>query len=60
MLTFWKKRAEPAAKPPLGPAASARSAVGPVRETFLMRAKRNDSDGAQRRARQLVDQNRLL
>jgi hypothetical protein len=60
MLGFWKKYAKPGAKATLLPIHTVKAAAAPKHETFLARARRNDSDGSQRRIRQLVEQNRLL
>lgn len=60
MLSFWKRPVKPRAKTPAPDADVVKAAVAPKYETFLARARRNDSDGRQRRIRQVIDQNRLL
>jgi hypothetical protein len=58
MLNFWK--AAPKIERNRRATSLINSAAPAAPETFLIRAKRNDTVGAERRLRELLAQNRLL
>lgn len=60
MFGFWQKRLTTLPLKQASAASAVRRAPAVKTETFLARAKRNDTDGSRRRLRQIVDENRLL
>ena len=60
MFGFWQKRLKIQPLKQASAVSIVRRAPAVKAETFLARAKRNDTDGSKRRLRQIVDENRLL
>lgn len=60
MLKLWTRPKKTEAKTSEVLLRETNLSAKPLHETFLERARRNDTDGKQRRLRQAAEQNRLL